>query len=512
MPTHLAVGEIQRRLHVVPHGVLPFVREGHHPIKEGKIAALPHVFHNGRNQPQRVVGASVLDAVQHPLLVRLGDDRGCLGADVLALLQHRRVEQVQSVSLPHLAVQQLQNPLFAHDRLRVGDAHGVLGGVPVSQARAPAHLDEGGEPGEQHVHLALVEVPDVQGSIHILVGGLNLQPTQLFIPEGLQLREGPVRPRLVVPGAGLLRRVAPAGAQIEQHPRLRAGGQGHSLHQGAHRVASQLRAAAQLPLLQPQRVPLRAVRADEGLPHPVEAVRGKVAGEELVSAGLVVQLAQHRVLFVMGSSGVQAHLEVLVVHVDFMEGELHVSTDVDAPLPVGGVPNPDVENLHRVDAGVRLPGDEQGLLCIDPLVFAPEGGIAQPVPRLVFRFVQRQPRRLPAQGPVFAALRVPQVHIVPRPVHGHAIGPETGNPMMLGAVQPGVSAGLMGNHRAHPLRPQIIGHGLGRVHPIQHIFPSLVVKISVAHVPPSLPLFSCFAVSYQKAEIAFPYFTCKPAG
>ena len=89
-------------------------------------------------------------------------------------------------------LEELDNPLFAALRVGVRDGHGVLGGIPVAQPGAPPHLDEGGEPGEHHIDLALVQVPGVQHHVQVRVGGGRLELGQLSVPVPGQIRQGPV--------------------------------------------------------------------------------------------------------------------------------------------------------------------------------------------------------------------------------------------------------------------------------------------------------------------------------
>ena len=238
-----------------------------------------------------------------------------------------------------------------------------------------------------------------------------------------------------------------------------------------------------------RRIPLRAVVADEGFPHAVVAVRDKVPRKELPGVGLIVELAQHRVVLIVGTGGIQAHLEVLVIHIYFMEGKLHIAVHAEAPFPAGIVPDPDVKDFHRVFIS-GFPRNKQDLLRADVLVIALEAGIAQAVPRFIFGFIQQKARGLPAQGPVLPAFIVPQVDVVSRPVHGNAVGAETGNPVMLRAVQPAVASGIMGNHGAHSLGTQIVCHGNRHVDPVNHVFACGIIEISVTHIEPPALYFS----------------------
>ncbi len=99
---------------------------------------------------------------------------------------------MQPIAAAHLAVEQLQNPLAHLARVGVGHGHDVLGGVAIAQARAPAHLDEGGEAGPDHTGLGLVEGPGVDHRIQSRVGRGDLEDRLFALPIGAQVGEGPV--------------------------------------------------------------------------------------------------------------------------------------------------------------------------------------------------------------------------------------------------------------------------------------------------------------------------------
>ena len=429
----LTVGKIQRGLHMLPDGGLALIRVGDDFIKEGQVAAFPDVFHDGRQQPERVVGAGVLDAVKHALRIRLGNDGGGFETVVGLFLQQGGIEQMEAVALSHLASQQLAQAAGAHGGLRVGNAHGVLGGVPVSQAGAAAYLNKGGKTGKEDIDFRLVQIPDVQGPIQVFVGSAYPQGGQLFIPEGAESGKGRVRAGGVVPAACPLRRFPPARAQIEEDAGFLPGLEQELFPQRAAGVAPQLRGTGQIAGDDADGIPLRMIGADERFPDAVKAIRLKAAREKLIGVRLVMQLAEHRAAVVMGPRGIQAHLKILVVHVNFMEGELHISIDAEAPGPVGVVPHADVENLHRV-LPIGFNGNEKRLPAGDPVIRAGKGGIAQSVAGFVPGLGQGQPGGLPAEGPVPAGIIIPQIHVMPGPVHGYAVGTKPGDPVMLGTV------------------------------------------------------------------------------
>ena len=428
-----------------------------------------------------IVGAGVLEAVDHAALFRRGHHGGGFEALLLLLLEPGWIKEVQAIACADLTVEQLLKAHQAALRLGVGDAHGVLGRVAVAQARAPADLDKGGEAGEQHVDLALVQVPDVQRTVHVLVGRVDLQGREPFLPERAQVSKGGVCPGFVIAGARIGNGLAPACAQIEQDALFLAGLEDQLLLQRAAGIAAQFRGAGKLSLLHGDGVALGMVDADESVAHAVKAVGLKIAGEELPAVLFVMGFKEHGAVLLVGAAGVEAHLEILIVHGDMVEGEFHIAVHADLPHAVRGVADAHVKDLHRV-AVVLFPGDEQGLLCLDALVLTFVGGIAQTVAADVPGLLQGEPGGLPAHRPVLARRIIPQVDIVSREVHGHAVGAEPGDAMVFGAVQPAVAAGIVGQHCTHPLGAQVVGHGEGHVHPVDHILTGLVVKIAVAHI------------------------------
>ena len=173
--THLPGGEVQNALHMLVDRTLAAVGVGHHLMGKGHVAGLPDVLDDGGHQPQGVIGTGILQTVDDLALIRGGNHRGGLeGLGLFLRLEPARLKQVQAVALLGQRPQQLNNAAAALVGVGMGNCHGVLGGVPVAEPRSAAHLDEGGEPGEHDVDLALIQVPDVQLGVHALVGGGHL--------------------------------------------------------------------------------------------------------------------------------------------------------------------------------------------------------------------------------------------------------------------------------------------------------------------------------------------------
>ena len=454
---------------------LPAVGVGDALVREGEVPGLPDKLHHRGDQPEGVVRAGVLQAVDDPAPVRRGHHRGGLeGRTLLLRLEPAGLEEMQAVALRRQGAQQLDEAAAAFVRVGVGHHHGVLGRVPVAQAHTPAHLDEGGEAGKHHVDLALVQVPDVQLRVHALVGGGDLQAAELPVPERRQTAEVLVGARLSV-----LLPHGPAGleaalAQQEEQPRLLPRGQAQTLFQAAAVVAALLKAAGAGPALHGQGVALGPVGAEEAVPQAVKTVGLKIGGEELIAVLLVIEVVLDDAVGIAAARGVEAHLEVSVVHVHLVEAELQIGKDGQASGPSAGVSQAQIPDLHRV-----VHGDKEGLGGLDAAVIALIAHIAQAV--AAGEMLLRLAHRLPGDAPVVAALLVPQVEIVARAVHGHAVGPETGDAVVLRALIDQIAPGRVVEHAHHVPGADVVGPAHGQIHPVDHIFPICVVKMAVLH-------------------------------
>ena len=116
--SHLSGGKVQDPFHVVIDSSLIFVSIRHHLLKQIKFPCLFYILHNGADQPQRVIRAGVLQAVDH--LIPAGCGHHCGGFEGLHFrirVKPFRLEQVQAIPLRHLAPQKLYDPLTAFFRV-----------------------------------------------------------------------------------------------------------------------------------------------------------------------------------------------------------------------------------------------------------------------------------------------------------------------------------------------------------------------------------------------------------
>ena len=471
---YLLGGEVQDALHMVVDRALAAVGIAHHRIRKAHVAGLPDVLDDGAHQPQGIVGAGVLQAVDDLALVRGGHHRrGLKGLLLLLGLEPPGFEQMQAVALIGQGLQQLYNALLAALGIGMDHHHSVLCGVPVAQAHPAAHLDKGGEPGEHDVDLALIQVPDVQLGIHGLAGGGDLEAFQALVPEFCGLGKVPVHPLLgVLPAHGAPRFQA-ALTQQEQKPLLLAGLQGNGLHQRAAVVAALPEGAGALACLHGPGIPLGAVIPQEGIPAAVEAVRGEVSGEELEAVLFIIEVLFDNAVFIPAAGGIEAHLEILVVHGDLVEAEFQIGKYGQIPLFSGIVAQPHVPNLHRV-----VNGRKQGLLGIDAGVVAKILAVAQAVAAGIV--LLGLAHGLPGHGPEIPGIVVPEVDIVAGAVHG-AIGPEAGNAVVLRGLVEHIARRSVVEDTVEILQANVVGPGCGDIHPVDDILPAGVVKIAITH-------------------------------
>ena len=73
---------------------------------------------------------------------------------------------------------------------------------------------------------------------------------------------------------------------------------------------------------------------------------------------------------------------------------------------------------------------------------------------------------LPGHRPVLPRVVVPDIDIVPRPVHRHPVGAEPGDAVVLRALVEEIAPGGLVDHRAQLLHPQVVGPGDRHVHAV----------------------------------------------
>lgn len=170
---------------------------------------------------------------------------------------------------------------------------------------------------------------------------------------------------------------------------------------------------------------LGAVGPGKAVPQAVKAVRPEGRCHKL--AGMFMeQLVVNDAVRIAVPGTVNGHLEILVVNGDLVIGKFGIGPDAEEMGPARGVFRFQAPQFHRLPLG-----DKQGLGRLDPPAAACIDGVTQPVAAPVA--LQIPVAGLPGNRPVFPGLVVPEVKVVPGPVHGHAVGPEAGDPVVLWA-------------------------------------------------------------------------------
>ena len=246
-------------------------------------------------------------------------------------------------------------------------------------------------------------------------------------------------------------------------------------------VAALFKAPAALSAFHGQRIALCTVRADKAVAQAVKAVGGEAAGEELIAVLFIVEVMLDDPLLIPAACGIQAHLEVAVVHIYMMEAEFQIGIHRERPRPVAAVAQPYVPDLHRVVHGYK-----ERLRGVYTAVVTEIFHVTQSVPAGVV--LLRLADGLPGDRPVIAVFLIPEVDIVPGEVHRHPIRAEAGNPVIFGAFVQQISAGCVVEYAQHVLKADIIRPGYRQINPVYYIFPCGIVKMAVLHgrKPPAL--------------------------
>ena len=242
-------------------------------------------------------------------------------------------------------------------------------------------------------------------------------------------------------------------------------------------VVAQFKGAAALPFFHCNGVILRPVGADEFIPQAVKAVRLKIPGKILEAELFIKKIMFYNAVFIGRTGAVHAHLEILVVYHDMVEGELTIGKNAQLAHSVAVVFKLHIPQLHRI-----LQRDGKLLACRNVLIFAFIYRIGHAVAAAILRFLQALAHGLPGNAPVIPVRIVSYVHIMSGTVHRNAVSPEAGDSVVFRRFVKHIAACRMIHHRTHILQSQVIGPGGGQVHSVNHIFSFFIVKMSVLHI------------------------------
>jgi hypothetical protein len=190
----------------------------------------------------------------------------------------------------------------------------------------------------------------------------------------------------------------------------------------------------------------------------------------------IVGIHLNNPLRIGGTAGIQAHLEVLVIHFNPMKGKFQIGEDAQPPFSPGKVFQLDIPELHRV-----VPRNKQGLFGGNTPIKALVGAVGKALAANVTPLIQVLTHGLPGYAPVFSGIVVPDIHVMTGSVHRHPIGAEPGNPMIFWGFIEEIASGGMIKHPAEVLHPNIICPGYGHVNPVDYILPVFRIKITITH-------------------------------
>jgi hypothetical protein len=184
-----------------------------------------------------------------------------------------------------------------------------------------------------------------------------------------------------------------------------------------------------VPLFNGKWIGLGAIGTDETVADAIEAIGRGVRGEVVISPRLIEEIVLNDAVGIPGAAGVERHLEVLVVDFDMVKGEFDEGEHAQRAARRACV-----LDLHIPEFDVVRYGNENCLLRIHAVVARPVAGIGEAMAAFVPGLLQTFPHGLPRNGPIVARRIIAQVHIVAGTVEGDAVLPETGDPVMLGAL------------------------------------------------------------------------------
>ena len=274
-----------------------------------------------------------------------------------------------------------------------------------------------------------------------------LEDLELFLPVGSQFVECRVDlGGIGVLGADFTALRAWSHAEQKQQSRLFPWGERQPLVQCSAVIAAQLRAAMTGSLFQRNRVCLGAVVAQKFVAKAVIAVGREVGGEVMKGPGLVKEIVFDDAVREARSRGIEAHLQVLVVDLDVMEGKLDVTKDADPARPRTGVLDLDVPQLDVV-----ANRNEECLLGQNLMVIARKLGVRKSVAALILCFAQVFADGLPRDRPVLARVVIAKIDIMSGAIERNAVLPEARDALMLSVLVERIAAGIVRDDGAQVL-------------------------------------------------------------
>ena len=342
--------KVQDPAHMLVNGAFASIRIRDSSAGKSQITGLPYVFHDRRNQPQSIVGAYVLDAVNDILFIDPGDHGGRAEGLFFTLLfgfEPARLEQVKPVALCGQSHQKLFDPLPALFRIGMGNRHGILGCVAVAESCPASDLDKRSEPGKHDIDLGLIQCPDIEHGVHGVAGRLDIQFPDLFVPVIVQFCVGMVdllKAAVFFPDAPAF--IPAAFSQHEDQPYLFARSQPEIFLKAAAVISSFFKRPGAISMDHSHRITFGMIKSQKRIAQAVKPVGFKGSGKKLISELFIKKIVLNDPVFVVRSRAVQTHLKILIVDHDVMKREFQIRKYAQIPDMVRTVFNGDIPELH----------------------------------------------------------------------------------------------------------------------------------------------------------------------
>ena len=441
--------------------------KGTHFIQNTEVSGLLDIGGGRRDQPEGVIIKAAADAGVAPL-----------GEGLILVI---------SASVLELGIGNINDTLSRPLRDQVDKTKEVLAGIAESHSPSQSALIIAGAAAHAEGDHALVLVPDIDHAVEFVVTAVNLevrqkgipvfgQCGQCFIHLGIRLKalQKAVR-RCFIDDAGRLKLLLHGIFAESKH-------KDHGCGLSRAKPDGQVMAAHGSP-------PVRDAVAALSFHNSLGRGCASVKAYEIVPAGI----KSHKIPVDRKDSIVIPSLPVFRLVIDPAAADLHLSCG-EIALEIGRVilrvPQAelhvaeDIENLFAVtfigesqpvDLTGRVHRHENFLLCSQPILLRCDHRVSEAVAAAVLiQFcLNRLPAGVPHGFPFF------YIEIVPSAVHGTVVIAVTCQSQELCILIEAVAACRVGNQAEKVLRPEIIDPGKRCPRVRNHIFPLLIIKITV---------------------------------
>ena len=471
MRTNVLYDVEEALLQVIHHGLclglVVVIR--YHSIQNGVVTGFLDVCSYGQDHPQRVVREVAADLV-------------------VALLSQRLILVIASAVF-QLCGSQIDQTLSCSVRNLVYEAQQVLVGVTEAHTTTDTALEV--RSGTRHVkgNHALILVPDVDHTVHLVIRSLDAVLGQQCIPHCLQFSQcssnlfrcvvlfdhlvctGLVHAAVCVPL--LILRVFYVAQNEDQLLGL-ARSQGDFLIMGGDGRPAVCHGVGSLAGCNDLRILEAVVQTEEALTVGVVAVDGIIYSVEckVVAALLIFGLVENGGAFDLHFAGVEVSLEVGGVVLCVPQTPLNEGEQLDGLCLAALV----LQN-QTLDLAVIVLRHKEGDLCGDTILLAGDDGVAHAVTAGVS--VQIGLDRRPARRPY--GLAVLDVEVTAAHVNRYVVVTVTGDSAETGILVEVIAAGSVGDQGEKLLCSEVIDPRIRGFRILNDVFFVCVVKIAKFH-------------------------------